>query len=87
MKILRAVVLTIANRFELASTRSPAESCLSVNDSTLIFTLVLGQKCVGLPLNLLRRKLSYCVSLKVFSEHSIVPMERYSLCLELIVLL
>ena len=39
--MLRAVVLTAANRFELASTRSLAEGCLSINDCyPLIFTLV-----------------------------------------------
>ena len=63
-KILRAVVLTAANRFELASTRASAEGCLFTNDSTLVFTLVPCQKWVGVPLNQLRRKLSYCVSLK-----------------------
>ena len=53
-KIVRAVVLTAANRFELASTMAPAESYFSINDSTLIFTLIPGQKWVGVPLNLPR---------------------------------
>ena len=60
----RAVVLTAANRFELASTRSLAESCFNKTDCPLIFTLVPGQKWVGPPLNLLRRKLSNYVPLK-----------------------
>ena len=63
-KIVRAVVLTAANRFELASTMAPAESCSFKNESTLIFTLVPGQKWVGIPLNLMRRKLSNYVPLK-----------------------
>ena len=36
-KLSRAVVLTIANRFELASTMAPAESCLSTNRLSIDF--------------------------------------------------
>ena len=43
-KIFGAVALTAAYRFELASTRSPAEGCLFTNASTLFFTLIPGQK-------------------------------------------
>ena len=42
----------------------PAESCFSINDSTLICTFIPGQKWVGVPLNQLRRKLSNYVPLK-----------------------
>ena len=99
-KSSRAVVLTIAYRFEPASTMAPAEGCSFKNESTLIFTLGPGQERAGLPLSQLRRKLLYKVPLKkskltlcsekttspqeVFSEHSIVPMERYTLCLALV---
>ena len=43
-KIVRAVVLTAANRFELASTMALAESCFNKTDCPLIFTSVPGQK-------------------------------------------
>ena len=63
-KIVRAVVLTAANRFELASTMAPAEGCSFINASPLFFTLVPSQKWVGIPLNQLQRKLSNYAPLK-----------------------
>ena len=55
---------------------SPAEGCSFINDSPLFFTLVPGQKWVGVPLNLPQRKLSYCVPLKNLIQRCVLKKRQ-----------